>query len=296
MFQDKDFLMFRSALPLALSALLLTATTSIAADAVRADKHVLTLAGARIVAAAAEAEARRLSTTGAIAVVDDGGNLLHLVRLDNTFPAGPAVAIEKAKTAATFRQPTRNLEDAVKNGRTSLVAVSVMTPLAGGVPLVVDGQIVGAVGVSGAASATQDEELAKIAAAATETFTAAVAQTSVAYLPAKDVSAAFMKGAVLLDQSNYMVHASRRDAEGEVEVHDKDTDIIYMLEGTTTFVTGGTIVDGKMTAADEVRGANVTGGETRLLNKGDVIVVPKGTPHWFKHVNGPVLYYVVKVR
>jgi len=132
----------------------------------RIQKPVLTLAGARVVAAAAEAEARRLNTTGAIAVVDDGGNLLYLVRIDRTFPAGPAVATDKARTAATFRMPTRNLEDAVKNGRTSLVAVVEMTPLAGGVPLVIDGQIVGAVGVSGAASAVQDEELANIAAAA----------------------------------------------------------------------------------------------------------------------------------
>lgn len=129
-------------------------------------KHVLTLSGARIVAQAAEAEAKRLNTTGAIAVVDDGGSLLFLVRLDNTFPAGAAVATDKARTAATFRMPTKNLEDAVKNGRTSLVAVSVMTPLVGGIPLVVDGQIVGAVGVSGAASAQQDEELANVAAAA----------------------------------------------------------------------------------------------------------------------------------
>jgi glc operon protein GlcG len=129
-------------------------------------KRVLTLAGARTVAEAAETEARRLRTTGAIAVVDDGGNLLYLVRIDNTFPAGAYVATDKAKTAATFRMPTRNLEDAVKNGRTSLVAVTEMTPLAGGVPIVVDGQIVGAVGVSGAANAQQDEELAKIAAAA----------------------------------------------------------------------------------------------------------------------------------
>ena len=129
-------------------------------------KRVLTLAGARIVAAAAEAEAKRLHTTGAIAVVDDGGNLLYLIRIDNTFPAGAYVATDKAKTAATFRMPTRNLEDAVKGGRTSLVAVSEMTPLAGGVPIVVDGQIVGAVGVSGAANAQQDEELAKLAAAA----------------------------------------------------------------------------------------------------------------------------------
>jgi len=132
----------------------------------KVDKHVLTLAGARTVAAAAEAEAKRLNTTGAVAVVDDGGNLLYLMRIDRTFPAGSAVAIEKARTAATFRMPTRNLEDAVKNGRVSLVAVSAMTPLAGGVPIVIDGEIVGAVGVSGAASAQQDEELAKVAAAA----------------------------------------------------------------------------------------------------------------------------------
>ena len=129
-------------------------------------KKVLTLAGARTVATAAETEARRLNTTGAVAVVDDGGNLLYLVRIDNTFPAGAYVAMDKARTAATFRMPTRNLEDAVKNGRTSLVAVTEMTPLAGGIPIVLDGQIVGAVGVSGAANAQQDEELAKVAAAA----------------------------------------------------------------------------------------------------------------------------------
>ena len=132
----------------------------------KVEKRVLTLAGARIVAAAAETEAKRLNTTGAVAVVDDGGNLLYLLRIDNTFPAGSYVAMDKARTAATFRMPTRNLEDAVKNGRTSLVAVSEMTPLAGGVPIIVDGHIVGAVGVSGAANAQQDEELANIAAAA----------------------------------------------------------------------------------------------------------------------------------
>lgn len=288
--------MFRTILSLSLAVFALTSPVVAAEGLPRVDKHVLTLAGARMVAAAAEVEARRLDTTGAIAVVDDGGNLLHLVRLDNTFPAAPAVAIEKARTAATFRQPTRNLEDAVKNGRTALVAVSVMTPLAGGIPIVVDGQIVGAVGVSGAASAQQDEELAKVAAAATSAFSTALTPPDVTFLPSTDVAAAFAKGAVLLDQGNYMVHASRREAEGQVEIHDQDTDIIYMLEGTTTFVTGGTIVDGSTTAPDEIRGANVVGGETRVLSKGDVIVVPKGTPHWFKNVNGPVLYYVVKVR
>lgn len=150
------------------AAALLASTAAFAQSPVseKIEKRILTLAGARTVAAAAEAEARRLNTTGAIAVVDDGGNLLFLVRIDNTFPAGATVATEKARTAATFRTATRNLEDAVKNGRTSLVAVAAMTPLAGGIPIAIDGQIVGAVGVSGAANAAQDEELAKVAAAA----------------------------------------------------------------------------------------------------------------------------------
>jgi uncharacterized protein GlcG (DUF336 family) len=255
-------------------------------------KRVLTLAGARAIAGAAEREARRLNTTGAIAVVDDGGNLLYLARVDNTFPAAAAVATDKARTAATFRMPTRNLEDAVKNGRTSLVAVTEMTPLAGGVPIVIDGQVVGAVGVSGAANALQDEELAKCAASATMDSTT----SAVTYIPADNVRSAFAKGAVLLKNDTYQIHASRREGAGQVEVHTKDTDIIYVLEGTTTFVTGGTVVGGKVTEPDEIRGSNVTGGDTRTLTKGDVIVVPNGTPHWFKEVSGPVLYYVIKVR
>lgn len=120
----------------------------------------------------------------------------------------------------------------------------------------------------------------------------------VTYFPAGKVSAAFAKGAVLFDGAgrNYMVHASRRDNAGQAEVHVKDTDIIYVLEGSTKFVTGGTVVDGKTTAPDEIRGTAVKDGETRRLGKGDVIIVPNGTPHWFKEVDGPVLYYVVKVR
>jgi len=120
----------------------------------------------------------------------------------------------------------------------------------------------------------------------------------VTYFPAEKVSAAFAQGAVLFDGEgrNYMVHASRREAAGQAEVHVKDADIIYVLEGSTTFVTGGTLVDGKTTAPDEIRGAAIKGGESRRLGKGNVIIVPNGTPHWFKQVDGPVLYYVVKVR
>jgi cupin superfamily acireductone dioxygenase involved in methionine salvage len=75
-----------------------------------------------------------------------------------------------------------------------------------------------------------------------------------------------------------------------------DTDIIYVLEGSAVFVTGGTPVDQKQTAPNEFRGTLISGGVERKLVKGDVIVVPRGTPHWFKEVSGPFLYYVVKVR
>ncbi len=126
----------------------------------------LSLAGAKVVAAAAAGEARRNSAGGAIAVVDTGGHLLYLERLDGTFPAAAAVALEKARTAAVFRKDTRAFEDAIRNGRVALTAVGVMTPLQGGVPIVVDGNVVGAIGVSGASSAQQDEDIAKLAARA----------------------------------------------------------------------------------------------------------------------------------
>jgi len=149
-----------------IAAAQLTAGRAMAEEAAQtAAKKILTLAGARAVVAAAETEARKNGAGGAIAVVDDGGSLLLLERLDETFPAAAAVAIEKARTAAQFRRPTSVFEDAIRGGRLSLLGVSVMTPLQGGVPLLSDGQLVGAVGVSGAASAQQDEEIAKAAAA-----------------------------------------------------------------------------------------------------------------------------------
>jgi len=122
------------------------------------------------------------------------------------------------------------------------------------------------------------------------------ASSNVTYIPAAAVTAAFAKGAVLVNNGTYQVHASRREDPGQVEVHVKDTDVIYMLEGTTTFVTGGAMVGGMTSAPDEIRGSSINGGETRTLTKGDVIIVPRGTPHWFKEVSGPVLYYVVKVQ
>ncbi len=131
------------------------------------DKKALTLEGAKKVIAAAEAEAAKNHVGCSIAVVDDGGNLVAFHRVDPTFPAGARVSIGKARTAALFRQPTKNFEEVItQKGRTSMIALDDFTPLQGGVPIVVAGQIVGAIGVSGASSADQDEQFAKAGAAA----------------------------------------------------------------------------------------------------------------------------------
>src|SRR5215210_482201 len=135
-----------------------------------ANKKSLTLDGAKRVIAAATAYAKKVNALGGvIAVVDDGGNLIALERLDGTFTAGANISVGKAKTAVMFKRPTKFFEDVIKNGRTAMVALPDFTPLQGGVPIEYEGQIVGGVGVSGAASAQQDEELAFAGAAAFKT-------------------------------------------------------------------------------------------------------------------------------
>jgi glc operon protein GlcG len=118
----------------------------------------------------------------------------------------------------------------------------------------------------------------------------------VTYFDSSRVKAAFVKGMPLIEVENYKVHASHRDGSGMVEVHERDTDIVYVLEGSATLVTGGEMVDGKPAAKEEIRGVSIRGGETRRIVPGDVIIIPNGVPHWFKEVPGPLNYYVVKVR
>ena len=260
------------------------------------EKKSLNIEGARQAIGAARAEATRLNAPGAvIAIVDDGGNLIALERLDGTFAAGATISIGKARTAVLFKRPTKVFEEIIKNGRTAMVALpdSLFTPLQGGIPIMVEGQIVGGIGVSGAASAQQDEELAIAGANALQL----AAKPAVSYFDREKVSSAFAKGAVLYNDSDkYMVHASRREKAGQVEVHIKDADIIYVLDGTATLVTGGEVIGGKTVAPDEIRGDDVKGGDTRRIAGGDVIIVPAGTPHWFKEVPAPLTYYVVKAR
>ena len=265
------------------------------------EKKALTLEGARQIIATAIGEARRVKAPGGvIAVVDDGGNLMALERLDGTFAAGANISIGKARTAAIFKRPTRAFEDIIKNGRTAMIALPDFTPLQGGVPIVVGDEVVGGIGVSGAASAQEDEELALAGAAAAKALrlSMAGAETTrkVTFIDSQMVAAGFQKGAVLASMGNYMVHASHREMDGVAEIHTLDTDLIYMLEGSAAFTTGGSVPDAKPTEPNELRGSTVVGSETRRVAKGDVIVVPAGVPHMFTNVQGPLNYYVVKVR
>lgn len=137
-----------------------------AARAQVAEKTVMTLDGAKAALSAAEAEAKRLGVGGAIAVVDDGGALLAFARIDGTFAAGAQVSIGKARTAAMFKKPTKNFEDIINKGRFTMTALPDFTPLQGGVPIAIGDCVVGAIGMSGASSAQQDEEIALVGAKA----------------------------------------------------------------------------------------------------------------------------------
>lgn len=274
-------------------ATLLASPAALAAEAPTAP--VLTLSAARGAVESALAAARQRGAPGAaIAVVDAAGQLVASERLDGTFPAAPAVSAGKARTAVAFAKPTRVLEDAVNKGRitmTTLPEITSFTPLQGGVPLTIGGRIVGAIGVSGASSAQQDDEISQAAA---DAFASGTAGAAVEYRPAADVQHALSRGDALIESPEFKVNASRRDTAGEGEIHLRDTDIFYVLDGSAEFVAGGELVDARPAGDGELRGREVRGGRTYRLVRGDVITVPRGVPHWFRRVDAPFLYYVVK--
>jgi len=153
----------------AIRILIMAATVAAGATALNADlptKRVLTLAAAKKIAAAAEAEALKRGATVVIAVVDDGGHFIVLERLDDTQVASVEVAIGKARTAAIFRRPSKVFEDQIRNGRAATLVLPGATPLQGGLPILVDGKVVGAIGVSGN-TPQEDEDIAKAGAAVT---------------------------------------------------------------------------------------------------------------------------------
>jgi mannose-6-phosphate isomerase-like protein (cupin superfamily) len=119
--------------------------------------------------------------------------------------------------------------------------------------------------------------------------------TDVVLLPQAKVDDAFEKGLPLLINTSYKIMAGRRVMVGNVEIHEHDTDIFYVTEGSATFVTGGTPVEPKATKVGEMTAKSITGGTEHHLLRGDVIVIPSGVPHQFTEVTGTFLYFVVKV-
>ncbi len=137
-----------------------------------------------------------------------------------------------------------------------------------------------------------------------EPFSLAGGGSASAQEPASPVSfwsgsEVFAKGPLLLDRmaaAKYNVYAVRRDKPGAVELHTFDTDIIFVLEGSATFVTGGTVTDSRALSANESSGTGIRDGEARQVGHGDVIMVPNGTPHWFRDVSPTINYFAVKLR
>ena len=283
------------AVSLLVSAASLSGASARAAEV--ANRPTLTLEGAKVVANFAVQYAREHQAPGAaIAMVDSGGTLLYVERLDETFQNAANISIGKARTAVLFGKPTRVFEDLVNKGRYTMLAlpeIAAFTPLMGGVPLELDGHVIGAIGVSGASSAAQDDEIASAAAAEfAKNQSHHTAQVTV--VPRATVEAGFATDATLLSDTDFRVNASHRTGPGEAEVHVNDTDIFYVLKGRAELIVGGTVSDSHVVSSTEIRGSKIEGGKVKNIAQGDVVTVPRGVPHWFKQVSTPFTYYVIK--
>src|SRR5438046_4917141 len=286
-----------------LLAILVAISAVVPAHAQIVEKESLNLDGAKKAIAAAVNYAKKNNAPGGvIAIVDEGGNLMALERLDGSFAMGATISIGKARTAVLFKKPTRFFEELINKGRTAMTAVDGFTPLIGGIPIIVGGEVVGGIGVSGAASANQDEELALAGAAAVSVAGRGESgqpgstppATGATFIDSKNVSAAFAKGMPLSETAGYKVHASRRVEPGQAEIHTLDTDVIYVVDGSATLVTGGKAVDKKVIGPNEIRGSRIEGGEEHNITKGDAIIIPNGVPHHFTSVTGELHYFVCK--
>jgi uncharacterized protein GlcG (DUF336 family)/mannose-6-phosphate isomerase-like protein (cupin superfamily) len=265
----------------------------------------LTYEGARLAAEAAGAEAARRGVHPVISAVDAGGALMYLVRPDDAQVASVEVTTDKARTAAIYRRPSKDFEDQASGGRPSALHLARAVPLQGGIPIEHDGHVIGAIGVSGATSADEDNELAGIGAAAIAAAMERGAANAngngnghheaAAYFAAADVAERFRRGGLLLDTAGYKIDAGRREAPGEAEYHEHTVDVMHVLEGSATVILGGEMRGIREVAPGELRAAGVDGGERRDLAPGDVLAIPSGVPHQFVAVSEPFLYFVVKV-
>jgi glc operon protein GlcG len=117
---------------------------------------------------------------------------------------------------------------------------------------------------------------------------------AVGYFDKAQVAEALKSGPVMYDGKIFRVQIGLRTEAGQVEFHTKDTDVFYIVSGSATIITGGTMVGGKPTGPGEIRGTSITGGVTRTLAEGDVMVISDNTNHWFKEIQKPMVYFIVK--
>jgi glc operon protein GlcG len=261
-----------------------------------AEVPTLTYEGARLVAEAAGAAAAARGVSPVAAVVDAGGELVYLWRPDGAQVASVGVANDKARTAAIYRRPSKDFEEQASGGRPSALHLARAVPLQGGIPIVVGGEVVGAIGVSGASSADEDQELALVGAEAVHPAPVENgSRNGAAFFPREAVSVKFETGGLLLDARGFKLDAGRRDAPGEVEYHEHAIDVMHVVQGRATVVTGGEMRDAREIAPGELRAPAVEGGTTHRLHEGDVLAIPNGVPHQFTEVADPFLYFVVKV-
>jgi mannose-6-phosphate isomerase-like protein (cupin superfamily) len=208
--------------------------------------------------------------------------------------ASVGVATDKARTAAIYRRPSKDFEDQAADGRASALHLARAVPLQGGIPILRDGQVIGAVGVSGASSADEDQELATLGASALTPRNGSA--NGAAFFADESVRAKFATGGILLDAGAYKLDAGRRIAPGEVEYHAHTADVMHVVQGSATVITGGEMVGVRAVADGELRAESLSGGHSRELSAGDVFAIPAGVPHQFTRVSDPFLYFVVKVE
>ncbi len=232
----------------------------------------LTYAGAKVAAQAVAAAATARGVAPVAAVVDAGGELVYLWRPDQAQVASVGVATDKARTAAIYRRPSKDFEDQASGGRPSALHLAGAVPLQGGMPIVVDGHVVGAIGVSGASSADEDQELAVVGQQAAQ---AAVEPGDAVFISSETLRAKFETGGLLVDTPAYKLDAGRRTGPGEVELHEQVVDIMQVVAGNAKVVTGETAHE---------------------LAVGDVLVIPNGVPHQFVDASDPFHYFVTKVE
>ena len=241
------------------------------------------------------AECTRRGVAPVCAVVDAGGELIYLWRPDDAQVASVGVATDKARTAAIYRRPSKDFEEQAASGRPSALHLARAVPLQGGMPILHDGEVIGAVGVSGASSADEDQELADARRA--RRSPRAGAPTDASFFGDRGGPGEVRDGRAAARRRRLQARRRPAHAPGEVEYHAHTVDVMHIVEGRRDRRSPAARWSACAAVGDgELRAESVNGGHAHDLSPGDVLAVPAGVPHQFTRVSDPFLYFVVKVE